>query len=163
MLFCFFLTPWTVAHQAPLSMVLSQQEHWRGLPFASPEDLPQPGIKPISPSLAGVALPLSHLGRPSFKTSHLKHKWFAGRAAEGSQHPVRPAGWRGEAGLPAGDRHSRPDGAPQGAQGCGTRRRQDPLSRGSEPRGVPRWKPVPRGHKGSPGAGMKRVQAAGPA
>ena len=108
-------------------------------------------------------LPLSHLGRPSFKTSHLKHKWFAGRASGGSQHPARPARWRGEAGLPAGDRRSRPDGAPQGAQGCGTRRRQDPLSRGSEPRGVPRWKPVPTGHKGSPGAGMKHFQAAGPA
>ena len=37
--------PWTVAHQALLSMGLSRQEHWSGLPFTSPRDLPNPGIK----------------------------------------------------------------------------------------------------------------------
>ena len=39
-------TLWTVAHQAPLSMGLPRQEHWSGLPFPSPEDLPDPGIEP---------------------------------------------------------------------------------------------------------------------
>ena len=39
-------TPWTVAHQAPLSMRFSRQEYWNGLPFPSPGDLPHPGIKP---------------------------------------------------------------------------------------------------------------------
>ena len=40
-----FATPWTVAHQAPLSMEFSRQEYWSGLPFSSPGDLPDPGIK----------------------------------------------------------------------------------------------------------------------
>ena len=39
-------TPWTVARQAPLSMGFSRQEYWSGLPFPSPGDLPDPGIKP---------------------------------------------------------------------------------------------------------------------
>ena len=46
-----FVTTWTVAHHAPLSMGLSRQEYWSGLPFPSPEDLPDPGIKPRSPAL----------------------------------------------------------------------------------------------------------------
>ena len=48
-----FVTPWTVAHQAPLSMGFSRQEYWSGLPFPSPDDLPDPGIDPFSPALAG--------------------------------------------------------------------------------------------------------------
>ena len=47
-----FVTPWTVARQAPLSMGFSRQEYWSGLPFPSPGDLPDPGIKPASPALA---------------------------------------------------------------------------------------------------------------
>ena len=41
--------PWTVAHQSPPSMGFSRQEYWSGLPFPSPGDLPDPGIKPINP------------------------------------------------------------------------------------------------------------------
>ena len=48
-----FVTPWTVAHQAPLSRESPKQEYWSGLPFPSPGDLPDPGIKPTSPALAG--------------------------------------------------------------------------------------------------------------
>ena len=48
-----FVTPQTVAYQAPLSMGLSRQEYWSGLPFCSPGDLPNPGTKPESPALAG--------------------------------------------------------------------------------------------------------------
>ena len=48
-----FVAPWTVAYQAPLSMELSRQECWSGLPSPSPGDLPDPGIKPNSPVLAG--------------------------------------------------------------------------------------------------------------
>ena len=51
-----FVTPWTVAHQAPPSMGFSRQEYWSGLPFPSPGDLPDPGIKPKSPSLWADAL-----------------------------------------------------------------------------------------------------------
>ena len=47
-----FATPWTVARQAPPSMGFPRQEYWSGLPFASPGDLPNPGIKPVSPALA---------------------------------------------------------------------------------------------------------------
>ena len=46
-----FATPWTVALQAPLSMGFSRQEYWSGLPFLSPGDLSDPGIKPRSPAL----------------------------------------------------------------------------------------------------------------
>ena len=51
-----FVTPWTVACQVPLS----RQEYWSGLPFPSPGDLPDPGIKPVSltsPALADGSLP----------------------------------------------------------------------------------------------------------
>ena len=51
-----FVTPWTVAHQAPLSMEFSRQEYWSGLPCLSPGDLPHPGVEPVFlafPTLAG--------------------------------------------------------------------------------------------------------------
>ena len=48
---CLFATPWTVAHQALLSMEFSRQEYWSGLPFPPPEDLPDPGIEPTSLAL----------------------------------------------------------------------------------------------------------------
>ena len=51
-----FVTPWTAARQAPLSMGFSRQEYWSGLPFPSPGDLPDPGIKPRSPALEADAL-----------------------------------------------------------------------------------------------------------
>ena len=51
-----FVTPWTIGYQAPLSMGFPRQEYWSGLPFPSPGDLPDPGIKPESPELAGRVL-----------------------------------------------------------------------------------------------------------
>ena len=62
MLSCFshvrlFMTPWTVAHQAPLSMVFSGQEYWSGLLCPSPGDLPNPGIKPSSLALQADSSP----------------------------------------------------------------------------------------------------------
>ena len=48
-------TPWTVAHQAPLSMEFSRQEHWSKLPFPPSGDLPDPGIKPTSPVSSALA------------------------------------------------------------------------------------------------------------
>ena len=47
-----FVTPWTVAHQAPLSMGYPRQEYWSGLSFLFPGDIPNPGIEPVSPALA---------------------------------------------------------------------------------------------------------------
>ena len=49
-------TPWTVTHQAALSMGFSRQYYWSGLPFPSPGDLPDPGIKPGSPALQADSL-----------------------------------------------------------------------------------------------------------
>ena len=49
-------TPWTVAYQASPSMGFSRQEYWSGLPFPSPGDLPDPGIKPRSPAFEADAL-----------------------------------------------------------------------------------------------------------
>ena len=51
----FFMTPWTVARQASLSIGFSRQEYWSGLPFPSPGDFSDPGIEPVflmSPALA---------------------------------------------------------------------------------------------------------------
>ena len=59
-----FVTPWTVAHQAPPSMEFSRQEYWSGLPFPSPGDLPNPGIEPRSPELQAVALTSEPPGKP---------------------------------------------------------------------------------------------------
>ena len=64
----FFVTPWTVARQVPLSMGFSKQKYWSGLPVPSPGDLPDTGIEPVSPIWQAGSLPLSHLGSP-------KHKW----------------------------------------------------------------------------------------
>ena len=50
-----FATPWTIAHQVPLSMEFSRQESWSGLPFPTPGDLPHPGTKPTSPASAVLA------------------------------------------------------------------------------------------------------------
>ena len=54
-----------VAHQAPPSMGFSRQEYWSGLPFPSPGDLPDPGIKPRSPALQADTLTSEPLGKPS--------------------------------------------------------------------------------------------------
>ena len=50
--FSFFTTPWTAAHQAPPSMGFPRQEYWSELPFPAPGDLPHPGIEFASPALA---------------------------------------------------------------------------------------------------------------
>ena len=60
---CLFVTPWTVAHQAPPSMGFSRQEYWSGEPFPSPGDLPDPGIEPGSPALQADAVPPSDTHR----------------------------------------------------------------------------------------------------
>ena len=56
--------PWTLACHSPLSMEFSRQEHWSGLPFPSPGDLPDPGIEPRSPALQADPL----LSEPSMAT-----------------------------------------------------------------------------------------------
>ena len=61
-----FVTPWTVAHQVPLSMGFSRQGQWSGLPFPPPGDLPHAGIKPTSPVLADGFSRHSHLSHHQF-------------------------------------------------------------------------------------------------
>ena len=77
------MTPWTVAHQAPLSMGFSRKEYWSGLPFPSPGDLPDPGIKPRSPSLQADSLPFELPGEAlsingwDIDLNHCDGEWFA--------------------------------------------------------------------------------------
>ena len=59
-----FAIPWTVAHQAPLSMGFPRQEYWSGLPFPFPGDLPNPTIQPKSPALAGGFFTTEPPGKP---------------------------------------------------------------------------------------------------
>ena len=61
-----FVTPWTVAHQAPLFMGFSRQEYWSGLPCPPPGDLPNPGIKPGSSALQADSLPSEPPWKPLF-------------------------------------------------------------------------------------------------
>ena len=68
-----FVTPRTVACQAPLSMGFSRQEYQSGLPWRPPGDLPDPGIEPRSSALQADSLPLSHQGSPiSYYVGHNK-------------------------------------------------------------------------------------------
>ena len=60
-----FVTLWTVACQAPLSMEFSRQEYWSGLPFPSPGDLPSQGLEPRSPEFQADSLPSEIPGRPN--------------------------------------------------------------------------------------------------
>jgi len=60
-----FATPWTEAHQAPLSLGFPRQEYWSGLPFPSPGDLPDPGVESRSPSLAGRFFTTEPPGKPA--------------------------------------------------------------------------------------------------
>ena len=59
-----FVTLWTVALQAPLSMGLSRQEYWSGFPCSPSGDLPNPGIEPQSPTLQADSLPYEPPGKP---------------------------------------------------------------------------------------------------
>ena len=60
-----FVTPWTVACKAPLSIEFSREEYWSELPFPTPRDLSDPGIEPVSPVLAGKFFTTEPLAKPS--------------------------------------------------------------------------------------------------
>ena len=63
-----FAVPWTRAQQPPLSMGFSRQEYWSGLPFPTPQDLPDPGMEPtspVSPALAGKFFTTEPPGKPN--------------------------------------------------------------------------------------------------
>ena len=69
-----FETPWTVAHQAPLSVGFFRQEYWSGLPFPSPRDLLHPGIKSMSPALEGGFFTVEPSGKPTHSAPMLASK-----------------------------------------------------------------------------------------
>ena len=60
-----FVTPQTLAHQAPLLMGFSRQQYWSGLPCPSPRNLPDPGFEHTSPALQQYSSPPNHLGSPN--------------------------------------------------------------------------------------------------
>ena len=70
-----FATPWTIAHQVPLFKGFPSQEYWNGLPFPSPGDLSNPGIKPASPPLAGRFFTIEPLWKPILEYSQLTILW----------------------------------------------------------------------------------------
>ena len=72
-----FATPWTIAHQTPLSMGFSRQEYWSGLPFPSPGDLPKPGIEPGSPALQADALSSEPPGKPVDVYCHIEEVLYS--------------------------------------------------------------------------------------
>ena len=76
-----FVTLWTVAHRAPLSMGFPRQEYWSGLPFPPPGDLPHPGIEPKSPALQADSLPTEL----HYEEAHMLHS-----AAEGKKKKRDP-------------------------------------------------------------------------
>ena len=80
------MTPWTVTHQAPLSMGFSQQESWSEMPFLFPGDLPDPGIKPRFCELQADPLPSEPPGRP-FIEKEYRLKSAEGRHAATKNFP----------------------------------------------------------------------------
>ena len=68
------MTPWTVAHRGPLSMGFSREEYWSGLPFPSPENLPDPEIQPVSPALAGRFFTTSATWEAHWPLVGVKHR-----------------------------------------------------------------------------------------
>ena len=96
-----FATPWTVAHQAPLSMGFSKQEHWSELPFPSPGHLLDPGIEPSCISCIGrqILNHQCHLGGLAYK--NILHSFCPALMAKVSetQRNSRAAKWK-EPGSP---------------------------------------------------------------
>ena len=84
--------PWTAAHQAPLSMGFSRQEHWSRLPFPPPGDFPKPGIEPeppVSPTLAGrlsATAPQQHTRQylRAMPTGYMHHRIHSSQWSETS-------------------------------------------------------------------------------
>ena len=69
-----FVIPWSITRQVPLSIELSRQEYWSRLPFPSPGDLPNPGIKPTSlasPALTGVFFTTAPPEKPTHRQTYL--------------------------------------------------------------------------------------------
>ena len=91
-----FETPWTVTHQAPLSMEFSRQEYWSGLPFPSPGDLPDPGIEPkslVPPALGGRFSTTVPPGKPIYLKLIQHSKILEWVAVPFSRRSSQPRDW----------------------------------------------------------------------
>ena len=83
-----FATPWTVACQAPPPMGFPRQEYWRGLPFPSPGDLPDPGIEPWSSTLQADSLLSEPPRKPTIATDPFKTEvWSHFCLLKAPKHP----------------------------------------------------------------------------
>ena len=73
------MTPWSIAHWAPLSMGFPRQEYWSSLPFPSLGNLPDPGVEPGSPALAGGFFTAEPPGKPALSHTYklIINKYFA--------------------------------------------------------------------------------------
>ena len=78
--------PWTIACQAPLFMEFSRQEYQSGLPFPPPGDLPNPGMEPVSPALAGGFFTAESSGKPNTNHAATQTK-IPGGAVNSPLHP----------------------------------------------------------------------------
>ena len=80
-------TPWTVGHQAPLSVGFSRQEYWSGVPYPPPRDLPNPVIEPLCPALAGRFFTTVPPRKPLFiyyyHRCHISSPWHTFSPARG--------------------------------------------------------------------------------
>ena len=66
-----YATPWTIVCQAPIFMGFPRQVYWSGRPFPSPGDLPDPGMEPMSPALAGRFFTTEPRGKPKYEVTHM--------------------------------------------------------------------------------------------
>ena len=102
-------TPWTVAHQDPLSLGCSRQEYWSGWPLPSPGDLLDPGIEPASPVLAGRFFTTELLETPkSLCTLSTYTRLPCGSDSKESTCNERDLGWIPGLGRSPGGGHSNP-------------------------------------------------------
>ena len=92
-----FATPWTVAHQASLSMEFSRQKYWSGFPVPPPEDLPDPGIKLMSPALTGGFFTTA----PPGKSQKLGPHWASHVVLVVKNLPANAGDVRRETGVPS--------------------------------------------------------------
>ena len=81
-----FATPWTAACQAPLSMEFSRQEYWSGLLFLSAGDLPNPGIKSMSPALADGFFTIEPSGKLSSEGKSVKIRFTMDDSTDERSH-----------------------------------------------------------------------------
>ena len=90
---------WTVAHQTPLSMVFSRQKHWSGLSFPALRDLPESGIKPSSPALAGGFFSTEPPGSPPVEKGEQNKHNFCPQWDKGGVHNYPSVNYHNSMGI----------------------------------------------------------------